>query len=476
MTQESAPKGAPQVVRTNTDDTGSAPSTNGHGTLDEPPSYLLPEDFWKARSIFGQIRQAAHSRTRSGDAVFHAVLARVAGSVDHILKLPPIVGAQAPLCYFVAIVGPPGSGKSSVNTIATELVPVGPEVLDARPIGSGEGLVDALFDMVPGDEIQKNGNAKLVKQQVYYNSIIFIDEGDALTALGGKMGSTTLSTLRSIWSGQPLGQTNANQDRRRFVPAGRYTYGLIMGLQPTLAGPLLDDAGAGTPQRFGWAWAIDPSIPDKRPDWPGQLRVPLPTKFDIEGMQQVPLEGLVSHQMQVAESVVEEIQKHDLAVSTGGVEIDPQEAHSLLLRLKVAGLLAILDRRLAVNEEDWALADIVTTVSGAVRRKVQTIVQVEATTKERQTSARLARREVEADDAKHLNRVDKAAHRIRLLVGRADGEALASEVRRVIGQTHRDVFEEAITYAVDRNWITEHTEPGQGEPKRILGTVNDNRG
>ena len=105
---------------------------------------MLPEEFWQARPVFQHIRQAAHSRTTSADAVFHAVLARVAAQVPYQWQLPPIVGSPKPLSYFTISVGAPGVGKSNANEVAAELLPFPSSVVEL-PAGSGEGLIEALF-------------------------------------------------------------------------------------------------------------------------------------------------------------------------------------------------------------------------------------------------------------------------------------------------------------------------------------------
>ena len=52
----------------------------------------------------------------------------------------------------------------------------------------------------------------------------------------------------------------------------------------------------------------------------------------------------------------------------GAATIDSLDGHAFLVRLKIAALLAIIDRRLNVTGEDWALAEIVMRTSDAVRR------------------------------------------------------------------------------------------------------------
>jgi hypothetical protein len=425
--------------------------------VDGDSTIHLPDEFWNARPALDHIRQAAHSRTRSADVVFHCVLARVAGAVPYTLKLPAIVGSRATLCYFVAPVGPPGSGKSTSGGVAAELIPVGDYVADQLPVGSGEGIAESLFDLV-SELDDATGKAVKVKRQVRHNAIVVVDEGEALTALGTKLGSTTLSTYRSIWSGQTIGQTNASTERKRIVPAGSYTFGLIVALQPAKAGALLDDVVAGTPQRFAWCWATDPSIPDERPAWPGEMAWRLPGRVEGAG---------VPHEMAVDRAIADEIRAQDLAVSRGDIQIESSEGHAVLLRLKVAALLAILDDRLNVDTADWHLAGIVSETSKAVRLHVQGIVTAEAREREQATSGRLARRLVEATDAVEGKRVEDVVRKIVQIVRghRVEGIS-ATGILRGLSKRQREVFQEALSVAVDRGEIEFRTGPGQGDDKR----------
>lgn len=99
----------------------------------------LPERFWVARPELAHIRQAAHSRARSADAVLSTVLARISSQVPPSYALPAIAGAASPLSLFVALLGPSGAGKSSAKTVGAELLPYdGDLVADDLPLGSGE--------------------------------------------------------------------------------------------------------------------------------------------------------------------------------------------------------------------------------------------------------------------------------------------------------------------------------------------------
>jgi 5S rRNA maturation endonuclease (ribonuclease M5) len=413
----------------------------------------LPDAFWNARPELAHIRQAAYARTRSADVVLHAVFARVAAFSPHTLRIPPIVGSSRPVSYFGALVGPPGAGKSSGASVAGEQIPAPHwDVADNLPPGSGEGLAEVLFDLVSEPDVV-TGKMQKVKKQVRHNAFVYIDEGEALGPIGGRQGSTTMSTLRSIWSGETIGQTNASNERKRIVPGGSYNFGVIAALQPHTAGTLLADAAAGTPQRLAWAWAVDPAIPDTAPPWPGLLDwTPLPK---IEGQE-----------FAVDPAIAAEVRAHDLAISRGDIEDDTGDAHAVLLRLKVAAILALLAGRVNIDTEDWDLAEMVVSTSKSVRLKVAAIVaDVEKRREEKMTNV-LARRQVVAAGAVEDDQVERVAKRVVQLVSQAGRNGLATgAITRALSKRQRDVAQEAIDYAEESEWIVRRTSPGQGQEK-----------
>ena len=427
--------------------------------LKGPGPIHLPDEFWNARAVLAQIRNAARSRYCAPDVVLHAVLVRVAGDLPHQIKLPPTVGSHAPLTYLSVFVGNPSSGKSGAWGVAGDLYPVDPSTV-VVPAGSGEGLVEILFDHVVEMD-PETGKAVKVRRQTRYNAVVYIDDGETLTALGARKGQTLTGTLRSIFSGQTLGQTNASEQTKRIMPAGQYTYGVAVGLQPALAGALLDDHTAGTPQRFGWAWATDPGMPDHT-EWPGAL----PTQHRIAPALNSSSSGLRIHVMAVDHAIVAEVVDRRLALIRGTEEIDPLDAHGDLLRLKVAGLLAVLDGRLNVDTEDWRLAGIVTDTSRAVRQHVQAVVADHAKREEQATSKRLSRRHVEAVNAVEDATTRKVAARIVSLVEMAGDQGLSkSQIYRSLSRPQRDAFQDGLFQAIERGDIELHSEAGQGEDK-----------
>jgi hypothetical protein len=416
----------------------------------------LPDGLWDARPHLAHIRQAAHSRQRSADAVLHVTLARLAAITPHTVTIPPIVGAPAPLAYYTNVVAPPGVGKSSANQIASDLLPAPEWVPDQIPLGSGEGLAETLFDLV--DDIGPNGNAIKVKRQVRHNGFIYADEGQTLAEIGGRNGSTLLPTIRTIWTGGMLGQANASIERRRIIPAGHYVFGMCVALQPTRAGALLADVDAGTPQRFGWASATDPTIPDDPPGWPGPLPWEPPARINT------------GNPLDVHHSITTEIRASDLARARGAVTIDPLDAHGPLYRLKVAGLLAVLDGRHDINEEDWQLADIIKTGSDTVRTQVTETVAYETTRAEEATRDRIARRHTESQAAEERRKIVDGARKLATKVHTEPDRWTVSEARRGPMRRWSEILEDVIEHAVAEGWVIEHTEPvpGAGGQKRRL--------
>lgn len=436
---------------------------------------LLPEEFWTARDTLGHIREAAWHRLVAPDAVFGAVLARLAALTPHTVELPPIVGSAVNLSAYSALVGPPESGKTAATSVAAELLPARDGILDRLPMGSGEGMVEILFEIV--EEHDENGKPHKVKRQVRHAAIFHIDEGQALSDLGGRQGATLLPTLRTAWTGTTLGNANASAERRRILPAGSYVYGVTLGIQPELAAPLLSDVAAGTPQRFIWLYALDPNMPDDPPDWPGPLDWNPPSTGAL-ALRRTTRGGWHRHPLGVPDAVANELRRHRQAVQRGEVTVDALDAHRHLCRFKIAGLLAILEQRLDVTDDDWALAGLVIDTSTKVRVAVEGAIEAVIAAKERAAKERRADTELHVDDKvteRALTSASRSAARVvhrHSEKGEHDGEgctrrcltqAMANKHRQAVGS------DEPIEEAERNEWITPSKEgrwtPGKAVPR-----------
>lgn len=432
----------------------------------------LPEDFWEARPILGHIRQAARSRYLSPDAVLGAVLARVAAIAPHTIELPATIGTACGLTYYAALTGPPEAGKSTGVGLAAELLPAPAGVLDRLPIGSGEGMVDVLFELV--DELDDNGKPKKVKKQTRHAAVFYIDEGAVLTDLGARRGSTILPTLRTAWTHGTLGNTNASLETRRILDGRSYVYGVVLGIQPEKAAELLADANAGTPQRFVWLAATDPEAPDTPPEWPGPLSWEPPTTSSLHSR----LEnrgGWNRHPMTLHETITNAVRTDRLAVLRETEERLELDAHRLLGRIKTAALLALLDDRMDVTEDDWHLAGMVAETSRNVRNHVVGTI----TTAERQRAhaeaERHSARELHVDRRREENAKASATKSVANTV-RRHAKTSAHEpgcTRRCLSQAiagkYREfvTVDEAVAVAEGEKWL-EHVDgrwvPGPEQP------------
>ena len=403
----------------------------------------LPETFWNARPSLTHIRQAAHHRVVSADAVLAVVLARTACLIHPSIQLPPIVGGRGSLNFAAAIVAQSGGGKTAAKAVATDLIPLNhrTDIRDNVTPGSGEGLIEAFLEFVDDDD----GKGK-VKRQTRMSCFVFADEGQALIQLGERNGSTILTTLRTAWSGGELGTQNASQETNRRLQEHRYRLGIVVGFQLTYAATLIADGEGGTPQRFMFAHAVDPTIPDTPPEWPGALHIDTPP--GVTGEQLINVDECVAQQVFV--------EHRDTARGTRTV--NPLDSHANLGRLKIAALLAVLDGRpLELTAADWDLAGVVMQTSRAVR---QWAIEHAAASERQQAEARTAaaiNKEAAIDADKAARALEAGARQLARKVHSEGGTVSHRTASRAISGRHREwVTVDAMTgEAVARKWVTQ---------------------
>lgn len=334
------------------------------GTLPEPvkdEAYsILPvtildvrgaDAFWTERETLRHIHTFARARRVAPWAVLGYVLARVVTATSPAIALPPLIGGYASLNLFVAIVGASGAGKGAAGATARDAIDVG-DITTLNP-GSGEGLIHAYVRRVKG-ELDHHTTA------VLFN----VPEIDTLAAVGARQGSTVMPILRSGWSGEQIGTQTADISRRVHVPEHKYRMCMVAGVQPGRASALLDDEDGGTPQRFLWLPATDPTIPDAAPSAPAQLTINTKARIEADGF----VNGDGIQAMTVCDKATRTIEQAHLDRARG--KGDAIDGHALLTRLKVAAALALLDERRDITEDDWRLSRVITRVSDATRAGV----------------------------------------------------------------------------------------------------------
>lgn len=414
----------------------------------------LPEEFWTARPLFQHIRQAAHSEGCSGDVLFYSSLARLSGMISHHYRAVTGIGGRASLNIFSAIVGASGAGKSTGSSLTRALMPAPDEDFrDGLPVGSGEGIAEAFMGTVEeptGEVIQRGKNVgdpvmRRVRKQVRHNAYFYVDEGQTIARLGERSGSVLGETLRRAAVGETLGQTNASEERTRYVPAGSYSLGLLVGFQPSTAVPVLADSSTGTPQRFLWGWADDPSIPDEPPVWPGPIAMH-PGQRRLDGPRDITFPARVRAMLW----------EEKVARNRGEIEVPELDGHAGLIKVKVAAILALLDNRDGVTEDDWTLAEQVWAASCGVRdHLVERAKREAAAERQREEDAKVLQvvreHEAKADATVALERVARLVKKHASQVGGITYGAL----NRAVASRDRKILRKAIDLAEARDWVFE---------------------
>ncbi len=405
-------------------------------------------EFWESRPDLSAVRQQARARRVGPWGVLAGVLARVVAATPPELVLPPLVGGYGSLNQFWAVVAASGGGKGASQAAADDLISVYGEHFNTLTVGSGEGISAAY--------VRLEGNPPMPTQ--FNRSALFdVPEVDTLTALGGRKGSTLLSELRKVWSGEGLGFQNADRTRRFPVPAHSYRAALVLGVQPGRAAALLDDVDGGLPQRFCWVPVTDAGAPDVAPEAPKRIAWRAP---------QLPGASAAApgrRLMGVCASVRHEVDATRLAGLRGDGEA--LDGHSMLARLKLAAALALLDGRTGVLEEDWRLAGTVMEVSDHTRAQVvKALAEAARKTNEARAEAQaraaqiVAVRRAESDE----DGIERCAQSIVKVLGAEPGGLTRSRLRNRLSPSARQHFEAALE-RLDECVLAEVLS-GQGQP------------
>lgn len=409
----------------------------------------LSASFYDQRDVLKKIRQYAHAMCCSADVVLYATMARLAGMIDHRIKVDTGVKKPASLNLFVGIIDSSGSSKSTSNEASEDLLtaPDHREFLDGIPIGSGEGVAEALMgerDKEDFNQLDKKGQPKVVRvrEQVRHNLYFYVDEGEALIRIAGRDGASLWPSIRSAWQAGTLGQTNATAERRRFIKRGTYAMGMVAGFQYTNALVVLRDSITGTAQRFVWCPAVDPDIP--------MDPVPLP---DIDFGLPQDLEGPIL--MTMPDEIKRKIRAELVMRNTGVLEINPLDTHANLLKVKLAGLLALLDgARTAITAQDWELAEQMWAVSCTLRAAI-----LERASREEATAAQAKREERVQDAVQAHTAVARADARLevraRWCVKKIREGVRREQLLQKASSSWRKEVPAGFELAVGRGWLVE---------------------
>lgn len=456
-------------------DRGVAPVTGGDAR-DEPASPVLPNlpaEFWAARPALKHLEVAAASRVLSPDAVLGCLLARLSSYVRPSVRVQTGIG-EASLNVFSVVVGDSSAGKSEAWGAAAMLLRGLPSFLfpgfpdnDGLPIGSGEGLAEAYFGMKdePTGETYKTGERAgeektvKVRRKIYDHALFYADEGEGVVRMMERNGATLATEIRRAWKADGLGQANASAERRRIVQGGSFAMGVTLAFQPATIGPLFEDAAGGTPQRFLFLSAHSDAVSADRVPWPGELANML--------------HALPRETMTLPQSAQDEIWQRRVEARKVGAEPSGMDGHWPLHRAKLAALLAVLDHRHEITDEDWQLGGVLWETSRGVRGALVAAAEAERARRARVEDERRVRVRVrgavdgaQAAAERHAQAVESLAlwvarkvrqDGLRALTGRG-GLRAACEGRK------RGLLDEALEQAAGIGWVTVDRVAGSVEP------------
>lgn len=415
---------------------------------------ISDDEFWSSRQFLTAIYEQAHERLTSPWSALGCCIARVIATIPPWITLPPFIGGKGSLNTFVAIVGHSGQGKGSSENIGELLVPL-PAGVGELPAGSGEGLAHAFVHRAGPKEKDLADENGIIRDRTA--CIFSIPEVDTLTAVGGRQGSTIMSKLRSAYSGEEVGFSYADPTKRLLVGKHRYRLALILGVQASRAGALLEDAGGGTPQRFVWLSANDSttgSIPGRHhppieytPNWGSYPR-------DID----VP---------DIAKKVIRE--SHIARVRGLGNALD---GHALQTREKVMVALCALDGRTTPDEWDWMLAGRIMAESDKVRATITAELAAEATREAVTRGEQMGIARAVGDEAAAAWKANRVAKNIVRALVRKGGEMTGGEVLRSVSSRDRALASDALDLLVSEGRIAVDlvtTDGGEGHRVRLVG-------
>jgi hypothetical protein len=330
----------------------NAPSDND-GRISEPTrtrSQLedIEQGFWDSRESLQMVYTTAMARMCPPWAVLAHTAGRALAMVRPHVTLPPLIGGRGSLNWFAAVVAPSGGGKGAASACARLLIPAD---VNERNVGSGEGIV-AAFGRPNDDEDPTPTHEALM---------FTADEVDTLAAMNQRSASTTLSILRSGFSGETIGFSYAAKEKRRHIGAHTYRMVFIVSVQPTRAGWLVDDGGGGTPQRFMWFPGSDSRISKKRPWESGPLA--LPSLHEWQYPREITLPDEATDL--ILDERVKAMQGNQAAL----------DGHALYAREKLAYALTVMDGRVEMTSEDWELSGIVADVSAFTREQMIEMIE-----------------------------------------------------------------------------------------------------
>lgn len=277
-------------------------------------------------------------------------------------------------------VGRTGRGKTSAINTLRKIAPPGIQI-ERKPVGTGEGIRDTYGKNVFREDV------KLYDvERTAYNCIFDADEISAVAALKNRNGATLLSTMRTMFTADTIGQTN-KAENTVIIPKHTYRGCIQINGQPIRIASLMtqEEIDSGTPQRFIYVPVVDEYLdPRKKYDMPSTSLVALhpdlvPDHMNALGMIAAP--GHITSQqlngptrppmleISIPSSLANLV---DVYVAANQLDcLDDTRSHEILLLIKLAVGVAWIHGRVEPTEDDVAIAGVI------IQKSLETYAEVD---------------------------------------------------------------------------------------------------
>lgn len=285
-----------------------------------------------------------------------------------------ITGKPIPLNLMICLEGASGMGKGA--TMGADLKCATP-MNGYRPItpASGEALIAAFFEQVP------SADGKGV-ETVRHDDPMWADWGeiDQLAAKTGNSNSTLDSVLRSLFTGERVGDESITRKKLGVgctLEAGSYRFVMIVGAQTDHAGVFLNDPTGGILQRLLWIPLADEDGPEEPEDAePYRRRLEKILGRPKGSLEMTP--PCVSvwgphSEIVVSDEVIRIVRKDRMSVVRKDVSVDPLDTHVNNLRLRLAAIFASwrsgVGGKILIDMDAWYWAGCVLAISKNTREE-----------------------------------------------------------------------------------------------------------
>ncbi|QRV71389.1 bifunctional DNA primase / polymerase [Corynebacterium phage CL31] len=341
----------------------------------------ISSPLWQTRPWLSELNNISISARLNPYALLITVLGHVCLRVrPEIIMADP---SDVSLNLFIMLLGKPGAGKGMTSKLAKKLVK-----FEGRENGAVDYIVHDYTDT------QARNYPELVEETGWsgqgmartFTWMRRAEQPDAwtpphalftesevrnLTANASTRSSSQIPVMNKAFMGEMLGSANAEKANRYRVPAHTYRMAAIIEAQPDAVGALFDEHGGDDTGFTARLLVASPNIAT-RADIARvkemQLEGAFPRVVDPSAIVEVPAQlcrdvkpnthGLKPFPTDSAVMQLMEDALDDLAAVDGTNE-DPTAGHIILIRRKVATLLAIASGDPAVTLEHWDMAGYV---------------------------------------------------------------------------------------------------------------------